>query len=428
MRAVLWFAVLFALAVATALFAGDNPGTVTLFWPPWRVDLSLNLVLLLLGATFLLLHLALRALAVLFSLPQQARRWRAQQRERAVHAAVFDAMSHLVAGRFIRARKSAQAALALEAALLASGEKLSNAGQLRALAHLLAAESAHALQDRTARDLHIAQAIEHGAQRVTGAGHETREGAQLRAARWALDDRDPASALEWLDRLAQGAARRTVALRIRLKAARQARSTPLALETARLLAKHRAFSAGAAQSIVRGLASDLLDGAHDPNQLQRVWDSLEPAERAMPELALQAARRLALLAGDGALVRAWLLPVWERMVSRDAELGDTLRLRLVRLIEESLDTLDERADREWLARIEGAQLGNPRDANLQYLAGMACLKRQLWGKAQQLLSQATLGLQDAGLRRNSWRALARLAEERGDESAAIAAWKQAAQV
>jgi hypothetical protein len=30
-----------------ALFAGNNPGTVTLFWPPHRVDLSLNLVLVL---------------------------------------------------------------------------------------------------------------------------------------------------------------------------------------------------------------------------------------------------------------------------------------------------------------------------------------------------------------------------------------------
>ena len=57
---------------------------------------------------------------------------------------------------------------------------------------------------------------------------------------------------------------------------------------------------------------------------------------------------------------------------------------------------------------------------------MACMKRQLWGKAQQLLRQAALGLQDARLHRNAWRALAPLAEERGDEDAAAAAWKQAA--
>jgi HemY protein len=105
-----------------------------------------------------------------------------------------------------------------------------------------------------------------------------------------------------------------------------------------------------------------------------------------------------------------------------AELGDDLRVKLVCALEEGLDSLDA----GWLARIEAAQKANPRDATLQYLAGMACMKRQLWGKAQQLLTQAALGLQDAGLHRNAWRALAELAEQRSDESAAAQAWKRAA--
>ena len=63
MRAALWLLALFGAAVAMALFAGSNPGTVTFFWPPYRVDLSLNLVLLLLLAGFTLLYAALRGLA-----------------------------------------------------------------------------------------------------------------------------------------------------------------------------------------------------------------------------------------------------------------------------------------------------------------------------------------------------------------------------
>ena len=50
MRAALWLLALFGVAVAAALFAGNNQGTVTLYWPPYRVDLSLNLVVLLLVA------------------------------------------------------------------------------------------------------------------------------------------------------------------------------------------------------------------------------------------------------------------------------------------------------------------------------------------------------------------------------------------
>ena len=420
MRAALWLLALFGVAVAIALFAGNNQGTVTLFWPPYRLDLSLNLVLLLLAGAFVFLHAALRAMAALFDLPSQALRWRNQQKERAMHAAMLDALSQLVAGRFLRSRKSAESALAQEKALAASGEKPANGAQIRVLAHLLAAESAQALQDRASRDEHLRQALEQAALRpVSTAVQETHEGALLRAARWALDDRDPQSAINWLADLPQGAARRTLALRIKLKAARQTRQTGEALDTARLLAKHRAFSPMAAQSIVRGLAVDLLNGAHDTAQLQRAWNSLEADERLMPDLAIHAAQRMAALGGDAHLARGWLLPVWER----HATLGDSQRVKLVRALEAGLDTIDG----AWLARIESAHQQNPRDATLHYLAGMACMKRQLWGKAQQQLTQAALGLQDAALHRNAWRGLAELAEQRGDTATAADAWKRAAQ-
>ncbi len=139
MRSALWLLLLFGVAVAVALFAGNNQGSVTLFWPPYRIDLSLNLVLLLLVAGFFIVHTAIRALSALFDLPRQALRWRTQQKERAMHGALLDALSHLLAGRYIRARKSAEAVLAQEGSLTASGQKPANAAQLRATAHLLAA-------------------------------------------------------------------------------------------------------------------------------------------------------------------------------------------------------------------------------------------------------------------------------------------------
>ena len=174
----------------------------------------------------------------------------------------------------------------------------------------------------------------------------------------------------------------------------------------------------AARSILRGLATDLLARAYDVAQLQRAWNLLEPAERLVPEVAIQAAQRLADLRGDAVTAREWLLPAWEAQ----AQLPQPLRVKLVCALEEGLDSIDA----GWLARIEAAQRSNPRDATLQYLAGMACMKRQLWGKAQQLLTQAALGLQDPALHRRAWRALAELAEQREDVSAAAEAWKRAA--
>ena len=144
----------------------------------------------------------------------------------------------------------------------------------------------------------------------------------------------------------------------------------------------------------------------------------------MPEVAIHAAQRMVALRGDLALARAWLLPIWERMVAQPHLLGDALRVKLTQALEAGLDSVDA----EWLARIEWAQQDNPRDANLQYLAGMACMKRQLWGKAQHLLTQASLALQDARLCRRAWQALAELAEGREDADHAAAAWKRAAKM
>jgi HemY protein len=427
MRAALWLLALFAVAVAVALFAGSNPGTVTVFWSPWRVDLSLNLVVVALTALFVVLHLALRTLAALFELPAQARRWRAQQRERAMVAALLDALSHQLAGRFIRARKAAELALEREEALVSSGDQQVHARQLRVLAHLVAAESAQALQDQARRDSHLDRALAVTGGRSPAGLQELREGGRLRAAQWALDDQRAQAALDWLDQLPQGAARRTVALRIKLRAARLAGRNTLALETARLLAKHRAFSPSAAQGIVRGLVADLVAGAHDPDQLQRVWASLEPAERLMPDLATTATQRLLALGGSPQTALDWLLPLWERMVQTPGEWTPEQRSALVRTIDTGQAGLGDVPDRDWLARIESAQRASPRDPVLQYLAGKACMRRSLWGKAQQLLGQASQTLADGRLRRDAWCALARLAEQRGDAAAAAAAWKQAAE-
>ena len=48
-----------------------------------------------------------------------------------------------------------------------------------------------------------------------------------------------------------------------------------------------------------------------------------------------------------------------------------------------------------LGRIEAAQMANPRDAVLQYLAGVVCMRLSLWGKAQQMLKQFDQWLKEA---------------------------------
>ncbi|TNF58758.1 MAG: heme biosynthesis protein HemY [Burkholderiales bacterium] len=424
------------LAVALSLLVGDNRSTVTLFWPPHRVDVSFNLVLFLLVFGFGLLHLALRALSAIRDLPAQARRWRGQQQERAVVGAVLDALAHQLAGRFVRAQACARQALDQIASSRASPWPRKE--QMEFLAHLLLAESAQSLQNRALRDEHLAQVLQPRWSRLMP---EASEGALLRAVRWAVEDRDPEQARSRLALLPQGAARRIQALRLKLRVARLDGAGAEALETARLLAKHKAFSAAASASLIRGLALDALQQAHDLSQLRQVWSGFDALERGMPELALAAARRALALsdpqqsADSGsaaaaaaapavtethAWVRQCLEPVWEKFDTLD----DALQAQLVRVLEPALADIDD----AWLARLEQRQRHWPDNACLQYLTGQACLQRQLWGKAAQLLGQAGARLVDRTLLRRCWRSIALLAQERGDEASALQAWKQAALV
>jgi len=423
MRVALWLMALFAVAVASALFAGDNHGTVTLFLPPHRVDMSLNLFLLLLAGSFLTLHVAMRALSALTNIPQQARRWRLLQKERAMHTALLESLSHLVAGRYVRARKAAELVISLEESVQRSGERLAYGARLRTLSHVLAGESAHALQNRGVRDAHFQLALQESEGREA---QDAREGVQLRGAQWALDDRDAKTAMQWLDQLPQGAARRTLALRLRFRAARQTGQLPLALETVRLLTKHRAFSEAAGKSIARGLAIELIRAAHDSVQIQRAWDALDSAEQHVPEVAFEAAERLLAHNGAATVSRHWLLPIWETMTQRHDALTLAQRVRLVRVLESGFSTPDGAPDAAWLSRIETAQMGNPRDAVLQYLAGVVCMRLRLWGKSQQLFKQSLAMLQDSELSRDTWLALAQMAEQRQDAEAANGAYREAA--
>jgi len=428
MRWSLWLLALFGIAVAVALGLSMQAGTVTLFVPPYRLDMSLNLVVIGLLSSFVLLYAALRGLFSMFELPVQARRWRAQQRERSAQQSLLNAMLLWMTGRFLRSRKAALQGLSQVDSLLDSGESPHRMSLtlMRSLLHLLAAENAHALRDQAARELHFQQVLVHDEGRRVSQTLELRDAAYLNAARWALNDRDSQKAQQWLAQLPQGTVRRTMALRLRLKADRMSLQHLPALDTARLLAKHGAFSASAAASLVRGLAMACLEDCHDSSQLQTSWKLLQVEERAMPELALHAAQCLLKLQGDPQIALQWLLPVWQALINNSDTKLPVQRQRMVQVLSSALHAVEP--DSEWLARIEQARLANPRSLELQYLSGMVCLRHGLWGKAQQMLEQVAPRLSGGELQRQAWRALAELAENKGDTTQALACWKLSAKV
>jgi HemY protein len=432
MKTAIGLVALVAVAVGAALLVGSNQASVTFFWSPYRMDVSLNLFLLVLALVFVALHLAWRGVGGLFDLPREARRWRMRQQERAMHGSLLLAQSQWMAGRFLRARALALAAIEHERILsrLQTNEDPgpAHAPEVRHLAHLVVAECAHALQDRSVRDQHAQLALQVASQMTRGSATASAalDAVHLNAARWSLIDREPTNAMLWLAKLPLGSVRRTVALRLRLKAARLSQDHRVALETARLLAKHGAFAAEPARSLVRGLVQSVLSDCHDQGQLVKVWQGLDVSEQTMPEVAVHAAQRLLVVQGEPALALAWIQPVWRDWVQSPQPWPVSLGAAVVDVIEQSLQRQAPSA--QWLTWVEQARLAMPRHRELQYLAGMVCLQHALWGKAQQMLSPVAGQLASPILQRKAFAALAALAEQRDEPAVAQAMWKQSALV
>jgi HemY protein len=412
MRSVIWFVLLFGAAVVAASALGANDGLVSVYAGTWRFDVSLNLFLLVLvGSCFALVSL-IHAANRLIGLPERARLWRVARRERTAQAALRESLAQYFAGRYSRAKSAAQHALAIQD----DTPELKRDAEFSVLGLLLAAGSAHRLQDRKQRDEHLTRAF-HLAQGISAA-RSAEEGARLMAAEWAIDDRDAQRSLQLLGDLPPGVVRRTQALRLKLQATRLGQQPQEALKTARLLVKHQGLSKAASQGLLRSLAFECLDTAHDIDQLRRTWQSLDVVDRRDNFVAARAALRAAKL-GAPDEARNWLRPGWERIEDTTDDERAALSFALVCAI--------DGIGAEWLPRLESAQLAFPREPAVAHAVGTALAERQLWGKARQLLDAAAA---DANLpiaaRRMAWLTLARLAENEGQSDRAASSYRNAA--
>lgn len=414
MRTVIWLLLLAAAAAVAASLLGKNDAMVTLFWAPWRVDLSFNLVLVGLILVCMGVYFALRGLDVLIGLPQRAREWRVANRERSAQEALREAIALYFGARYTRAHKAALRALTIRH----ETPELATTDEFQVLAQTLAAGSMHRLQDRTRRDEHLALAL--APTRTIGPARPAEEGARLLAAEWAIEELDPERALELMAGLSPGAARRTHALRLKLQATRMAHRPVEALKMARLLAKHQAFSALAAQGLLRSLAIEALDTARDADQLRRVWQQLDTADRRDTFVAARAARRLVQF-GEPDEARTLLKPFWDSMAQRT----DDERTALCTALSRALDGVGT----DWLPRLEAAATAHPRDGLVAHVLGMALVQLQLWGKARNQLERCADDNQlPPAQRREALVTLAELAEREGDATRAATFYRQAARI
>ncbi|MFM7503283.1 MAG: heme biosynthesis HemY N-terminal domain-containing protein [Betaproteobacteria bacterium] len=386
MRWILGILVVLASAVAAALLLMFNHGNLAIFWPPYRVDLSINTAVVLLIAIVVLMFLASKAFVQLISLPARVRSHREHRyRERAL-AAFREATVALAEGRFARAEKQSQLALHLP--------------EQGGAAALVAARACHGLRALDRRD----QWIERCAQEFG-----LKDQAQLLAADCAIQDRDGAAALAALDRLQPRTARQVHALRLRLAALELEQQWQALLPVLSQLERRQMVAAPAVAALrLRAWRNLLNQTGTDLAATKSLWRQIARElayESPIAESAIEAFRRAADFSAAADIA--------ERV----------LRKRFSGTVIDQYAGLDALSGREKLHNMEQwLQRWGPEPALLAAL-GRVCSEQQLWGKAEAYLRESMAKDDSPGTRL----ALARLLEQTERSEEATGLYREAAQ-
>lgn len=382
-----------AAAIGIAVTARFNPGNVVLFYPPHRIDLSLNFFVVLEVALFAFLYFVIRAFSATIRMPGKVAAYRQRKRERDGNKGLREALKALFEGRFGHAEKAAMRA----------SELPENAG----VASLIGARAAHRMRQGARRDHWLAKLADDNAMKTARL---------MTMTELLVDDHQPEQALAAVRELNASGTRHIHALQWSLKAQQQAKNWPEVLRLVRSLDKHRALHP-ALSSRLRELAYDdmLSDSAHDAESLQRVWATVPTADRIKPYVACRAATAL----------NARGLHDEARLVAEESLAADWDD-RVVRAYREAAAPAGSAALLMQIEHCENWIHARPTDAELALTLGSLCLKQKLWGKAQRYLEQALSDAADPRMVRESHLKLAQMHEALAQPEEAASHYRQCA--
>lgn len=388
MRWLLWFLLILLVAIGLSLFASNNEGYVLIVRPPYRLELSFNLLILLIVLSFFSLHLLLRMLNYARQLPASVKEYKERRRQREGRAALVEALHALVDGRYTLAEKSAAKALDL--------------GEDAGLSALVAARAAHKAKRKSQRDFYLAEA-----ERLAP---QARTGRLLTQAELLLDDRQYIQALQVLQHLDRLEPKYVPAMRLELKVQLHLGNWEQVLSLLQNLEKKdglelwkiKQYRQQAHQQMLRRYAGDL-------KKLQACWKKLAPEEQLNPHIAEAAAQAFSE-AGDGnqasRVLEMSLTKNWDSHLA--GLLGDC----------ESQDPIKQLQQAEyWLTQHEG-------DANLLLALGRMCIRQKLWGKAESYL-EASISVRPSA---QAHFMLASMLESRGEHQRAGLHYRLSAQL
>lgn len=393
MKILFWLLTLFASAIGLAMLARFNPGNVVLFYPPYRIDLSLNFFLFAVLALFVTIYVVIRAIRMTQKLPGRVIAYRRAKRENESNKALRDSLKAYFEGRFGQAEKSATRAADLP----------DNAG----IAALVAARAAHRMRQGDRRDIWLAS---------TEVDPTLKAARLMTALELQVDEHHFKQALETVEELNANGTRHIQALQWALKANQQAKNWPEVLRLVQTLDKRNALHP-ALSNRLREMSYDALlsDRSHDAESIRLLWNGVPAADKLKPYIAVRAAHAFSSR-GLHDEARSLL----ERALAADWD------IRLLRAYRESTAEAGSPALLSQIEHCESWLAKNPTDAELALTLGMFCLRQKLWGKAQRHLEQALSDAIEPRTVRESHLALAQLHEALDQPDQAAGHYKQCA--
>ena len=349
MKTLFWVIALFALAVGLVVTARYNDGYVLVVLPPYRVEIALNLLLVLLAAGFVVLYSIARLVTGAVMMPSRVRQYRLARRRDRAQSSLLAALEAYFEGRYAKAEQSALQSIEF--------------GENRRLAAIVAARAAHELRAYDRRDAHLEVAA-----------HEAPEEDPLRVmtqAELLLEERRAGEALDLLKALPR---KHTAALRLELKAHQQTRQWDHVMALLPELERRGVIDAEQAQKLrTQALAQNLKRKGMDARELDEAWKKLTDSQKRETPVAAAAAQCY-IAQGRGAEAQA----IVEQ--SLESQWGS----ELVALYPETA----ARDPVKHIERAEGWLERHPRDGALLLTLGQLCARQSLWGKAQSYLEAA----------------------------------------
>ncbi len=353
MKYLVWILLLFAAAVGLTM-ASHNPAYVLLVYPPYRIEVSMLLFIILLALAFVLGYGLVRLLHAAVRLPAFVKRFRLERSQAKARELLDETLHAFFEGRYAAAEKAAARAMEL--------------GETSALHPIIAARSAHELREYEKRDAYLST--------VEGARTGDSTMRLLATTKFMLDQRDPRGALNALQELRDSGVKSHVgALSLELKAQQQVGNWDGVLLVLGQLEKREAIDVTVAAQLRQQAWLEKIRQQEDMDGLTACLKALPSDLKRRSKVAATAARELIR---HGACAQAQQLLADSLNAQWDSE--------LVALYGECHSGGGEASDT--IAKIEQAEKWlnqHRRDAGLLLALGKLCLHQGLWGKAQNYL-------------------------------------------